>query len=113
MFAKEFDVVEFVRTQRNLRMLIKTLMDESERFLAPYQKVNAICLASDSEISESDDPAYKKIPKLISKPEEKKNHGVIIDQFFVSIINLLLIIIKFNILLFRGNIWEKFIQKRI
>ena len=89
MFAKEFDVVEFVRTQRKLKMLINMLMDDSERFLAPYQKVNAISLASDSDKSESDDPAYKKIPKMKSNTEEKQNHNVIIEQFFVSIIDLL------------------------
>ena len=59
MFAKEFDVVEFTRTQRRLKMLMHSLMDESERFLAPYQKLNAISLLSDSDSSQIDEFAYK------------------------------------------------------
>ena len=74
MFTKEFDVVEFARTQRKLKMLMHSLMDESERFLAPYQKLNAISLLSDSNVSESDDPVYTKIPKLLSNSKFKQNH---------------------------------------
>ena len=59
MFAKELDIVEFARTQRRLKMLMHSLMDESERFLAPYQKLNAISLLSDSNSSQIDDLAYK------------------------------------------------------
>ena len=59
MFAKEFDVVEFTRTQRKLKMLMHSLMDESERFLAPYQKLNAISLLSESDSSQIDDLGYK------------------------------------------------------
>ena len=59
MFAKELGVVEFARTQRRLKMLMHSLMDESERFLAPYQKLNAISLLSDSDSNQIDDHAYK------------------------------------------------------
>ena len=81
-FAKEFDVVEFARTQRKLKMLMHLLMDESERFLAPYQKLNAISLLSESD-NQIEELSYKKIPNLLSNSIQKKKHNEIVDQFFV------------------------------
>ena len=46
-------------------------MDKSERFLTAYQKSNAISLSTESD-SNSDDPAYTKIPKIFSKAKEKQ-----------------------------------------
>ena len=80
---KEFDAVEFARSQRKLKMLIYWLMDKSERFLAVYQKSNAISLSTESE-SLPDDPSYTKIPKMLDKEETKQNHGLIVNRFFVS-----------------------------
>ena len=70
-------------------MLMHSLMDESERFLlAPYQRLNAISLLSDIGDSESDDPAYSKIPKMLSNAKIKEEHKLIVDKFFVSALNL-------------------------
>ena len=85
MFTKELDIVEFIRTQRKLKMLIHSLMDESERFLAPYQKLNAISLLSDFDSNNSDDPAYSKIPKLLSNSKSKELHSSNIDSFMVRL----------------------------
>ena len=65
-FAKEFDVVEFARTQRKIKMLMNSLMDESERFLAPYQKLNSINFLSESDSNELDELSYSKVPNLLS-----------------------------------------------
>ena len=80
--SKEFDAVEYARSQRKLRMLIHWLMDKSERFLTAYQKSNAISLSTESD-SNSDDPAYTKIPKILSKAKEKQKHIVTVNKFFV------------------------------
>ena len=85
MFTKELDIVEFIRTQRKLKMLMHSLMDESERFLAPYQKLNAISLLSDFDSNNSDDPAYSKIPKLLSNSKPKELHSLNIDNFMVRL----------------------------
>ena len=82
-FAREFDAVEFVRTQRKLKMMLHSLMDQSERFLAPYQKLNTISLNDESNDSLSNDPAYTKIPKLLSDFNSKSKHSKIVDDFFV------------------------------
>ena len=84
MLNKELDIVEFARTQRKLKMLTNSLMDESERFLAPYQKLNAICLLSDSDKNENDDPDYAKIPKLLSNKNLKQLHSLTIERFMVN-----------------------------
>ena len=86
MFTKELDIVEFIRTQRKLKMLMHSLIDESERFLAPYQKLNAINLLSDFDSNNSDDPAYSKIPKLLSNTESKELHSLNVDKFMVRLI---------------------------
>ena len=85
-FIKEFDAVEFARTQRKLKMLVHWLMDKSELFLTAYQKTNAISLFTDSESSQSDDPAYLKIPKMLSRAKTKQKHIVTVDKFFVNIL---------------------------
>ena len=70
MFAQEFDAVYFARSLRNLKMLVSSLMDDSERFLSVYQQFNAINLSSwDSDSDSSDDP-HNKIPKLLSSKEK-------------------------------------------
>ena len=83
-FLKEFDAVEFVRTQRKLKMLMNSLMNEDERFFTPYQKTNALSLLSNSDNSDFDDHDYTKIPKFLSSAKIKQRHSVIIDKFFVS-----------------------------
>ena len=81
--SKEFDVVEFARSQRKLKMLMHWLMDKSEKFLTAYQKSNAISLSTESD-SNSDDPAYTKIPKMLTKGIDIQNHCIIVSKFFVS-----------------------------
>ena len=83
-YTNEFDAVEFARTQRKLKLLMNSLMDENKRFLAPYQKLNAISLLSDSDSNNSDNSAYSKIPKMHSKSEIKKRHRSSINEFFVN-----------------------------
>ena len=82
-FAKEFDAVSFVRNQRRLKMMINWLMDKSERFLAVYQKSNAISLSTESE-DQSDDPVYTNVPKMLSNINLKQKHIGIVNKFFVS-----------------------------
>ena len=84
--SQEFDAVEFARSQRKLKMLIHWLMDKSERFLTVYQKSNALSLSTESD-SNSDDPAYTKVPKMLSNAKTKQNHIVIVNKFFVSLHN--------------------------
>ena len=58
-------------------------MDKSERFLSVYQKSNAISLSSESE-NQSDDPDYTKIPKMLASEQEKQDHVLAVNCFFVS-----------------------------
>ena len=85
-FLKEFDAVEFVRTQRKLKMLMNSLINEDERFFTPYQKTNALSLFSNSDNSDFDDPDYTKIPKFLSSAKIKQKNSVVIDKFFVSVL---------------------------
>jgi hypothetical protein len=41
-FIKEFDAVRFVRMTRNLKMIVSSIMNDSQRFIASYQKINTI-----------------------------------------------------------------------
>ena len=78
-FLEEFDAVSFARTQRKLKMLLNWLMDKSERFLAVYQKTNAIWLSSDSESSSSRHDLYKEVPKLFLNATLLQKHNADID----------------------------------
>ena len=66
-FVKEFDVVEFAKTQRKLKMLVLSLMDDNKRYLASYQKLNAISLLSNSDSNDSNNSESLKLPNLVSK----------------------------------------------
>ena len=57
-------------------------MDKSERFLAVYQKTNAICISSDSESNSSGHDLYKDVPKLLSEFYYQQKHRENIDKFF-------------------------------
>ena len=57
-------------------------MDKSERFLAVYQKTNAICISSDSESNPSGYDLYKDVPKLLSEFSYQQKHRENIDKFF-------------------------------
>ena len=57
-------------------------MDKSERFLAVYQKTNAVCLSSDSESSSLGHDLYKDVPKLLSEFSYHQKHRDNIDKFF-------------------------------
>ena len=83
MYIKEFDAVYFAWSLKNLKMLVASLMDDSERFLSTYQHFNAITLASDSNSSNSSDDPYKKIPKLLSSRLKRFKHEKWVDDFFV------------------------------
>ena len=84
-FIKEFDTVEFVRTQRKLKMLVHWLLGKSELFLTAYKKTNAISFFIDSESSQSDDPAYFIIRKMLSSAKTKQKHIATVNKFFVNI----------------------------
>ena len=62
-----------------------SLMDDSERFLAPYQNLNAISILSNSDSSESDDSEYTKIPKLLSNAKSNQLHSLAVDRFMVNL----------------------------
>ena len=81
-FSKEFDAVNFARSIRNLKTLVSSLMDDSEKFMIPYQKCNSISLYSDTS-SEWRDQNYDEVPKLFSKSSEKIYHEHRIDKFIV------------------------------
>ena len=66
-FAKEFDVAEFAKIQRKLKMLVLSLIDDDIRFLASYQKLNAISILSNSNSNDSNDSESSKLPNLVSK----------------------------------------------
>ena len=83
MYIKEFDAVYFARSLRNLKMLVASLMDDSERFLSTYQNFNTIKLGPDSSGSSSSDP-HNKIPKLLSSKKSRFRHEKWINDFMVN-----------------------------
>ena len=86
MYIKEFDAVYYARSIRNLKMLVASLMDDSERFLSTYQHFNSISLVSESISSNSSDDPYEKIPKLLASRNKRYKHEQWVDNFFVRII---------------------------
>jgi hypothetical protein len=81
---KEFDAIYFAKSMRNLNMIIASMMDDSERFMASYQKVNALNFDGDMTDSHSDDVGQD-IPKMFEKSTDKEQHTKKISEFMVSV----------------------------
>lgn len=65
-------------------MIIASMMDDSERFVASYQKINALNFDGNKTDSYSDE-VYQDIPKMFSNPDEKEKHKKKISRFMVSL----------------------------
>ena len=83
-YVEEFDAVYFAKSLRNLKMLVASLMDDSERFLSTYQQFNVIKLVPDSNSSDSSASPQKKLPKLLLSKKSRYKHEKWIDDFMVS-----------------------------
>lgn len=81
-FVKEFDAVQFAKSMREMQTLLKSMIDDNERFMIPYQKCNSIPMHSDSE-DESGDENYDKVPNLFAPPRLKNIHSARVDAFMV------------------------------
>lgn len=66
-FVKEFDAHYYARSLRNLKVMIASLMDDSERFMAVYQHRNTISLLKSDSESESDDDVTKGMPPILDR----------------------------------------------
>ena len=67
---------------RVLKTLVASMMDDSEKFLIPYQKSHALSVLSDTTSSHNDEN-YDQIPKLYEK-KKKERHLLRVDEFMVS-----------------------------
>jgi hypothetical protein len=47
-FINEFDAIKFVKMSRNLKMIVASMMNDDQRFIASYQKINTIAYDSKS-----------------------------------------------------------------
>lgn len=85
-FNSEFDAEHFVKSLRNLKILIASLMDDSERFMVTFQQRNALHLIQKDSDSESDEDAMgKKIPKMITNNTVSvENHKDRIKEFCLA-----------------------------
>lgn len=84
-FTQEFDAYYYAQSLRNLRVMISSLMDDSERFMAMYQHRNTITHLSEESGSESDHDATSHMPKLLNKEKSKLDeHMANIDKFCKS-----------------------------
>ena len=81
-YIKEFDAVYYAKSLRNLRMLVSSLMDHNERFMAAYQHCNSISLLKSDTESESENEAVQDMPDYLQKKEEyQKEHRSNIKAF--------------------------------
>jgi hypothetical protein len=69
-YIKEFDAVYYAQNIRNMKTLVTSMMDDSERFLVTYQKYHSISVNSDTA-SSHDDEDYDDVPSLYMGKEKK------------------------------------------
>ncbi|CAI2377011.1 unnamed protein product [Moneuplotes crassus] len=79
-FIKEFDAVRYAKSMREVQTLLKSMIDDKERFIIPYQKCNSIAMHSESDSDHGDDN-YAKVPKMFAKSKIKELHRAEVDEF--------------------------------
>ena len=80
-FIKEFDALTFAKSIRNLNNLVEAMLDDDEKIMVKYQKVNVITPESDSE--HEDKQGKEEVPKLFSQKQNKEVHTLRISTFMV------------------------------
>lgn len=81
-YIKEFDAEYYARSLRNLKMLVSSLMDDSERFMSNYQHCNSISLLKSDTEDDSEHEPVKHMPGYLWKsPDECSQHYNVIDTF--------------------------------
>lgn len=74
---KELDIVRYTKTQRQLSVLLNSLMDENERFLTKFHRGNVIMKTN------SDDKVLDALPLMISKNRKKvESYSESLKKFF-------------------------------
>jgi hypothetical protein len=81
-YIKEFDAVYYAQNIRNLKTLVTSMMDDSERFLVAYQRYHSISAFSDTASSHEDED-YDDVPNLYAGKEKKDKHLLKVDEFMV------------------------------
>ena len=80
-FIKEFDALTFAKSIRNLNNLVEAMLDDDEKIMVKYQKVNVITPESDSEVEDKE--GKEEVPKLFSQKQNKEVHTLRITTFMV------------------------------
>ena len=66
-YVKEFDAVYYAQNIRNLKTLVTSMMDDSERFLVTYQKYHSISVFSDTESSNDNEEFEEQDDRALDK----------------------------------------------
>ena len=66
-YIQEFDAEYYAKSLRELKMLVSSLMDDSERFMSAYQHWNWLSLLKSDTESDSDNDPTKDMPNYLSK----------------------------------------------
>ena len=81
-FVRDLSVIQFIKMQHNLKLLVSLLFNKRERLIASFQKNNRISNSSDSIYSYSDNSVDRGIPSMLDNKEAKQTHWETIDKFF-------------------------------
>ena len=80
-YVEEFDAEYYAKSLRHLKVLIATILDDSERFMTVYQHCNALTLVGSDTESDSENEAVKDMPSYLSKTNKSLKHRANINEF--------------------------------
>ena len=83
---KELSVVQFVKMQHRLNLLVRLLLDRQGRLLAAYQQTDTLGIASNSaeDCSDNSDEAY--LTNLLDNSDAKHIYSEFTNKFFEDIL---------------------------
>ena len=80
-YVQEFDAEYYAKSLRHLKVLIATILDDSERFMTVYQHCNALTLVGSDTETDSENEAVKDMPSYLSKTNKSLKHRDNISEF--------------------------------
>ncbi|CAI2384501.1 unnamed protein product [Moneuplotes crassus] len=86
-YAHEFDAVRFCKNMRNLQALVRSLLDDSEKYIIKHQRSNVLTFDESGDDTDVQADNDKKTPKLFANLVNKMLYRIKINKFINDYMN--------------------------
>ena len=89
---KKFNAEYYAKSLRHLKVLIASMLDDSQRSITVYQYCNALCFDKSNTDTDSENEAVNEMPSYLSYENQKikQYHNKINEYFRITLKNNIL-----------------------